>query len=41
MTLLNSSAYSDWLPDTDDDLDKGDRFDNLEETWTRTVEVLS
>lgn len=41
MTLLSSSAYSDWLPDTEDDMDKSERYDALEETWDRTVAALS
>jgi hypothetical protein len=41
MTLINSSAYSDWLPDTEDDMDKSERFDHLEATWTQTIEALS
>jgi len=41
MTLINSSAYSDWLPDTEDDMDKSERFDHLEATWTQTIDALS
>jgi hypothetical protein len=40
MTLVSSGRYQDWLPDTEDDLDKGDVHDMLEATWTQTVNAL-
>ena len=41
MTLVTSGRYSDWLPDTEDDLSKGDVYDDLEATWDRTVSALA
>jgi len=41
MSLIESSTYSGWLPDTDDSLDKGDKRDALKETWDTTITVLS
>jgi hypothetical protein len=41
MQLVSSGRYSDWLPDTEDSLDKGDVMDTFEATWTQTIEALS
>jgi hypothetical protein len=41
MTLVNSGRYSDWLPDTEDDLDKSDVIDSFESTWAATIDALS
>lgn len=41
MQLINSGRYSDWLPDTEDDMSKSDVRDNLESTWDTTIEALS
>lgn len=41
MQLVTSGRYSDWLPDTEDSLDKSDVLDQFESTWTQTVEALS
>lgn len=39
-SLANSSRGQKWLPDNEDDLEKGDIISNLESTWQTTVEVL-
>lgn len=41
MSLVNSGRYSAWLPDSDDEVGKGDMFEAMSETWNRTVEALS
>ena len=39
--LVTSSRYSDWLPDTEDDIDKGDMLDQFSDIWTTTISALS
>jgi hypothetical protein len=38
---VSSARYEDWLPDTEDSLDKSDVIDELEQTWTQTVNAMS
>jgi hypothetical protein len=39
-SLANSSRGQKWLPDNEDDLDKGDIIQNLNQTWQTTIDVL-
>lgn len=41
MQLITSGRYSEWLPDTDDTIDKSEMSDMLEATWDRTIKALS
>jgi len=41
MQLVRSGRYSEWLPDTEDSLDKSDVISELEATWETTVDALS
>jgi len=41
MQLVNAGRYSEFLPDTDDSLDKSDMLDQMELTWNSTIEVMS
>jgi hypothetical protein len=39
--LVDSSRYGDWLPDTEDDIDKSDMADSFQATWDKTVSALA
>lgn len=41
MTLINSSQYRGFLPDSDAELDEGDIYDNLDAAWSTTIDALS
>jgi hypothetical protein len=41
MQLITAGRYSEWLPDTDDTIDKSDMQDTMAETWNTTIEALS
>lgn len=40
MTLIQAGRYSAWLPDADDEVDKGDMLEELRATWERTLEAV-
>jgi len=41
MSLINSSQYRGFLPDSDAELNEGDIYDNLDAMWSGTIEALS
>lgn len=41
MQLTTAGRYSEWLPDSDDSLEKTDMMDAFETTWNATIDALS
>jgi hypothetical protein len=40
MDVAASMRYSDWLPDTEDAMDRPDAIDQMEDTWSGIVDAL-